>query len=311
MRKELDLYGRRLRQVQTQLDGLEEGDAMRVAAAVAAEGDAVLARTIEQEGLTEGLLSRAKKRLGWRDDRGVKKDAEAKGVVDLTDDDLTKTAKTDEEEERMASPEELIPDESGPDVLPPTSTGPGDDGETLPDASDVVPDETEDDEDDSLNEKPGWFTAAYDAYLSDRVNERVNKMLASVKRDLDVADGVIGDKLKVLDADGDGRVTIDELTAAGGVLADQLDEEDQEELRGLVAELPVDELGRIGVEDVSALLSDILAREFESGELFEDHHDDEDEKARAREVIDTIRTEGAAVVGAAVGEVTGGKTETK
>ena len=311
VRKELDLYGRRLRQVQTQLDGLEEGDAMRVAAAVAAEGDAVLARTIEQEGLTEGLLSRAKKRLGWRDDRGVKKDAEAKGVVDLTDDDLTKTAKTDEEEERMASPEELIPDESGPDVLPPTSTGPGDDGETLPDASDVVPDETEDDEDDSLNEKPGWFTAAYDAYLSDRVNERVNKMLASVKRDLDVADGVIGDKLKVLDADGDGRVTIDELTAAGGVLADQLDEEDQEELRGLVAELPVDELGRIGVEDVSALLSDILAREFESGELFEDHHDDEDEKARAREVIDTIRTEGAAVVGAAVGEVTGGKTETK
>ena len=71
------------------------------------------------------------------------------------------------------------------------------------------------------------------------------------------------------------------------------------------------ELGRIGVEDVSALLSDILAREFESGELFEDHHDDEDEKARAKEVIDTIRTEGAAVVGAAVGEVTGGKTETK
>jgi hypothetical protein len=136
-------------------------------------------------------------------------------------------------------------------------------------------------------------------------------MLASVKKDLDVADGVIGDKLKVLDADGDGRVTIDELTAAGGVLADQLDEEDQEELRGLVAELPVDELGRIGVEDVSALLSDILAREFESGELFEDHHDDEDEKARAKEVIDTIRTEGAAVVGAAVGEVTGGKTETK
>jgi hypothetical protein len=45
--------------------------------------------------------------------------------------------------------------------------------------------------------------------------------------------------------------------------------------------------------------------------LFEDHHDDEDEKARAKEVIDTIRTEGAAVVGAAVGEVTGGKTETK
>ena len=91
VRKELDLYGRRLRQVQTQLDGLEEGDAMRVAAAVAAEGDAVLARTIEQEGLTDSLLSRAKKRLGWRDDRGVKKDAEAKGVVDLTDDDLTKT----------------------------------------------------------------------------------------------------------------------------------------------------------------------------------------------------------------------------
>ena len=195
----------------------------------------------------------------------------------------------------MAKPEELVPDEFGPDVLPPRTTGPGDDGEVLATVSDVIPEEDPADGEDS-NEKPGWFTASYDAYLSDRVNERVNRMLAGVKADLDAADGVIGDKLKVLDADGDGRVTIDELTAAGGVLADQLDEEDQEELRGLVAELPQDEFGRIGVEDVSALLSDILAREFESGELFEDHHDDEDERVRAREVIDTIRTEGAALV---------------
>ena len=300
VRKELDLYGRRLRQVQTQLEGLEEGDAMRVAAAVAAEGDAGLARSIEKEGLTEGLLSRAKKVLGWKEEP-KKKDAEEareKGeTAEATSPivDLTEPPADDDEEERMAEPEELVPDEFGPDVLPPRTTGPGDDGEVLPTASDVIPEEDPAEDEDS-NEKPGWFTASYDAYLSDRVNERVNRMLAGVKKDLDAADGVIGDKLKVLDADGDGRVTIDELTAAGGVLADQLDEEDQEELRGLVAELPQDEFGRIGVEDVSALLSDILAREFESGELFEDHHDDEDERVRAREVIDTIRTEGAALV---------------
>ena len=307
VRKELDLYGRRLRQVQTQLEGLEEGDAMRVAAAVAAEGDAGLARSIEKEGLTEGLLSRAKKVLGWKEEP-KKKDGEARekgetaratsAAVDLTEPPAKRLDDEDEEEEeeeRMAKPEELVPDEFGPDVLPPRTTGPGDDGEVLATVSDVIPEEDPADGEDS-NEKPGWFTASYDAYLSDRVNERVNRMLAGVKADLDAADGVIGDKLKVLDADGDGRVTIDELTAAGGVLADQLDEEDQEELRGLVAELPQDEFGRIGVEDVSALLSDILAREFESGELFEDHHDDEDERARAREVIDTIRTEGAALV---------------
>ena len=300
VRKELDLYGRRLRQVQTQLEGLEEGDAMRVAAAVAAEGDAGLARSIEKEGLTEGLLSRAKKVLGWKEEPKKKNAEEAREKGETAEAtspivDLTEPPADDDEEERMAEPEELVPDEFGPDVLPPRTAGPGDDGEVLSTASDVIPEEDPAEDEDS-NEKPGWFTASYDAYLSDRVNERVNRMLAGVKKDLDAADGVIGDKLKVLDSDGDGRVTIDELTAAGGVLADQLDEEDQEELRGLVAELPQDEFGRIGVEDVSALLSDILAREFESGELFEDHHDDEDERARAREVIDTIRTEGAALV---------------
>ena len=159
----------------------------------------------------------------------------------------------------MAKPEELVPDEFGPDVLPPRTTGPGDDGEVLVIVSDVIPEEDPADGEDS-NEKPGWFTASYDAYLSDRVNERVLQMFAGVKADLDAADGVIGDKLKVLDADGDGRVTIDELTAAGGGPTSSTRRTRRS--HGLVAELPQDEL-RIGVEDVSASLSDILAREFE------------------------------------------------
>ena len=152
VRKELDLYGRRLRQVQTQLEGLEEGDAMRVAAAVAAEGDAGLARSIEKEGLTEGLLSRAKKVLGWKEEP-KKKDGEARekgetaratsAAVDLTEPPAKRLDDEDEEEEeeRMAKPEELVPDEFGPDVLPPRTTGPGDDGEVLATVSDVIPEE--------------------------------------------------------------------------------------------------------------------------------------------------------------------------
>jgi hypothetical protein len=62
----------------------------------------------------------------------------------------------------------------------------------------------------------GWFRANNDAALCDRVNDRVNRMLAGVKRDLDAADTAIGEKLRVLDTDNDGRISLSELTSVGG-----------------------------------------------------------------------------------------------
>ena len=82
VRKELSSYGKRLRQVQVQLEGLD-GDAA-VAAAVAAEGDLSAATAIEAHAAAEAELLRAR----------------AEERVDAN------------EEERLADESELVPDES-------------------------------------------------------------------------------------------------------------------------------------------------------------------------------------------------------
>ena len=276
VRKELSSYGKRLRQVQVQLEGLD-GDAA-VAAAVAAEGDLSAATAIEAHAAAEAELLRAR----------------AEERVDAN------------EEERLADESELVPDE--PIELGAASesrrgeSGEEDD-ERMPDPFEVVDDESAEGDADDV-EKPGWFRANYDAQLCDRVTDRVNRMLASVKKDLDAADGKIGEKLHVLDTDNDGRISVEELTRVGGVLAEELDDEDHKELRGILEGLNVDEQGRIDVEELSALVSEMIEREFSD---VDDHDDlDEEDKAKAEAVIEAIRS-GASTVGDEASGVEEGK----
>ena len=276
VRKELSSYGKRLRQVQVQLERLD-GDAA-VAAAVAAEGDLPAATAIEAHAAAEAQLLRAR--------------AEERLDAD--------------EEERLADESELVPDESEELVAADEGGRGGSDeeeDERMPDPFEVVDDESAEEEADDV-EKPGWFRANYDAQLCDRVTDRVNRMLASVKKDLDAADGKIGEKLHVLDTDNDGRISLEELTRVGGVLAEELDDEDHEELRGILEGLNVDEHGRIDVEELSALVSEMIEREFSD---VDDHDDlDEEDKAKAEAVIEAIRSE-ANIVGGEAGGVEEGK----
>ena len=91
----------------------------------------------------------------------------------------------------MADESELVPDESIELGAASESRG-GESGEEdderMPDPFEVVDDESAEGDADDV-EKPGWFRANYDAQLCDRVTDRVNRMLASVKKDLDTADG--------------------------------------------------------------------------------------------------------------------------
>jgi len=242
VRKELSVYAKRLKQVQKQLEGLEGADAM--VAAVAAEGDVEKAEKMKHTAhylITE---------------------------EDRDDDD------EEEEEERMPSPEELIPDEK--EELKAASDAASDDveDERLADPAEVVPDENPE-VDDGEGKRARWFRANYDAELCDRVNDRVNRMLASVKKDLDASDAVIGEKFKVLDADGDGRISLEELTGVGGILAHELDEEDNAELKEILSSLDVDGAGRVDVADLSRLVTDLIAKEFHERESHDD--DDHDE----------------------------------
>jgi len=276
VRKELSSYGKRLRQVQVQLEGLD-GDAA-VAAAVAAEGDLSAATAIEAHAAAEAELLRAR----------------AEERVDAN------------EEERLADESELVPDESIELGAASESRRGGsgeEDDERMPDPFEVVDDESAEGDADDV-EKPGWFRANYDAQLCDRVTDRVNRMLASVKKDLDAADGKIGEKLHVLDTDNDGRISVEELTRVGGVLAEELDDEDHKELRGILEGLNVDEQGRIDVEELSALVSEMIEREFSD---VDDHDDlDEEDKAKAEAVIEAIRS-GAGTVGGEASGVEEGK----
>ena len=272
VRKELDMYGRRLKQVQKQLTRLD-GDAA-VAAAVAAEGDV-------QAGLAIEAASAAGKSVTFS---GESLDA----VVAAEDASAIAASNREvrlDEDERLADPSELIADEN-PEVF---ETAPGwrsasdSRSERLADPFETVDDEDEEeiDHESDVGEKPGWFRANHDAQLCDRVNDRVNAMLAGVKRDLDLADHEIGQKFKVLDADGDGKISPEELINVKEMLKDALDDEGEEDLKFILAELPVDRDGMIDVADLSKLVGDVIEKELRASDLYEDDddHDDHDDSA--------------------------------
>ena len=154
--------------------------------------------------------------------------------------------------------------------------------ERLADPFEVVDEEDEEEEELSeADEKPGWFRANYDAQLCDRVNDRVNAMLAGVKRDLDLADDKIGTKFKVLDADGDGKISPEELVNVKEMLKDALDDEDEAHLRSILSALETDENGMIDVADLSALVGELVEKELRASEIYDD--DDHDEEFELEE----------------------------
>jgi hypothetical protein len=102
-------------------------------------------------------------------------------------------------------------------------------------------------------------------------------MLANVKKDLDAADGKIGTKFKCLDADGDGKISPEELVNVKEMLKDALDAEGEEDLRAILAELTPDPDGNFEVADLSKLVSDLVEKELADGDLYaEDDYGDED-----------------------------------
>jgi DNA-binding phage protein len=281
VRTELDLYGKRLRQVQKQLSRLD-GD-LAVAAAVAAEGDVAAATAIEAASAKgQSVFSRV---FSKRADP-TENEATRESLDDLVAREVASSAaarRAAEEEERFAEPGETVPDEDAEEPLVSRSvsrerleTRASGDEETerLADPFEVVDDEEEEEELADAREKPGWFRANYDAQLCDRVNDRVNAMLAGVKRDLDLADDKIGTKFKVLDADGDGKISPEELVNVKEMLKDALDDEDEAHLRSILSALETDENGMIDVADLSALVGELVEKELRLSEIYDD--DDHD-----------------------------------
>jgi DNA-binding phage protein len=260
-----------------------------VAAAVAAEGDVAAAAAIEAASAKgqPSVFSRVHARTVSPESLD--------GVVARETASYTAARAAAEEEERFAEPGELVPDEDAEaPASPPGASGAGfggsletsgetwtdadadaSRGERLADPFEVVDDEDEEEEELSdLDEKPGWFRASHDARLCDRVNDRVNAMLAGVKRDLDLADDKIGTKFKVLDADGDGKISPEELVNVKEMLKDALDDEDEAHLRSILSALETDENGMIDVADLSALVGELVEKELRLSEIYDD--DDHD-----------------------------------
>jgi hypothetical protein len=122
-------------------------------------------------------------------------------------------------------------------------------------------------DDESVNEEAQLSHA-----LADQVSARVDKMLASASKDIEEVEKRIGNKLRVLDADGDGVITMAELLRVRDVLGNEtLSERDEIELVNILSGL-IKSDGSIAVEDLKKLTSDIICTEH-----LEDHVDDEDE----------------------------------
>ena len=115
--------------------------------------------------------------------------------------------------------------------------------------------------------------------LADQVSARVDKMLASASKDIEDVEKRIGNKLRVLDADGDGVITMAELLRVRDVLGNEtLSERDEIELVNILSGL-IKSDGSIAVEDLKKLTSDIICTEH-----LEDHTGDEDEDEDASSV---------------------------
>ena len=129
---------------------------------------------------------------------------------------------------------------------------------------------------DALNDETVNEEAQLSHELADQVSARVDKMLASASKDIEDVERRIGNKLRVLDADGDGVITMAELLRVRDVLGNEtLSERDEIELVNILSGL-IKSDGSIAVEDLKKLTSDIICTEH-----LEDDVDDDDDEAAA------------------------------
>ncbi|KAE8022711.1 hypothetical protein FH972_008492 [Carpinus fangiana] len=82
------------------------------------------------------------------------------------------------------------------------------------------------------------------------VNKEVDAMLQNLEKEIDDVDAEIGDRLKLLDRDYDGKVTPEEVASAAMYLKDALGKEGVQEL---ISNLSKDTDGKILVEDIVKL----------------------------------------------------------
>ena len=120
--------------------------------------------------------------------------------------------------------------------------------------------------------------------LADQVSARVDKMLQDASKDIEEVEKRIGDKLRVLDPDSDGRITMKDLIRVRDVLgADTIDENDEIELVNILSGL-IKSDGTIAVEDLRKLTSEGIVAEHGEHEDASDRND-EDRDVTAEDVV--------------------------
>jgi Ca2+-binding EF-hand superfamily protein len=125
----------------------------------------------------------------------------------------------------------------------------------------------EEEQDASLHSKE---EASLTDKIADDVSARVDEMLRNVESELSAAETAIGEKFKLLDADNDGIISLEELLNVTNVCkTTEVGEDAESELRELLKDLS-DEEGFVRVEDLKRLSLEMLraeaAEEEEMGE---------------------------------------------
>lgn len=106
-----------------------------------------------------------------------------------------------------------------------------------------------------------------EAWGQKRLEQRVEGILKRVEHELDEADTKIGDKMKMLDRDGDGIIGLDELQSALTFLKEQVGEEELRSILEKLAEVgPADAERRIDVNKLLDLAMEDLNNEYDGNE---------------------------------------------
>ena len=102
-----------------------------------------------------------------------------------------------------------------------------------------------------------------DDKVSSALINRVDVMLQKLEKEIDDVDAKIGNRWRLLDRDYDGKVTPEEVASAAAYLKDTLAKEGIQEL---IANLSKDREGKILVQDLVKLASEIEDAEEETTE---------------------------------------------
>jgi len=115
--------------------------------------------------------------------------------------------------------------------------------------------------------------------IADDVSARVDEMLRKVESELSAAEAAIGEKFKLLDADNDGIISLEELLNVTNVCkTTEVGEDAESELRELLKDLS-DEEGFVRVEDLKRLSLEMLR--LEAAEEEEEEEEEDSRKSMA------------------------------